>query len=315
MMQALITGAHGFIGRHLSGHLSSMGYQVLGIGHGEWTETEAFRCGVSRWFSGEISADNLMQIKKQFGAPDLIFHLAGGSSVGSSLINPYEDFVRTVQSTAVFLEWIRNHAKSSKVIAISSAAVYGDNHEGSVSELDLTRPSSPYGAHKLMMEQICRSYGENFGLNIVIPRLFSVYGVDLKKQLLWDICGKLSKKGDLRLGGTGRELRDWVHVSDVVRALVEVSKMADHQAPAINIGTGMPISVETIARLVIDAWYCKNELSPALVFNQKTRAGDPHTLVADNKRMKDSEISLRYSIADGLAEYVSWYKKSLGSLF
>lgn len=47
-------------------------------------------------------------------------------------------------------------------------------------------PFSPYGAHKLMMEILCQSYATNFDLQIVIPRLFSVYGTELRKQLLWD---------------------------------------------------------------------------------------------------------------------------------
>ena len=74
--------------------------------------------------------------------------------------------------------------------------------------------------HKLMMEQVCRSYGAAFGLRTIVARLFSVYGLGLRKQLLWDLCKKLSEEGSsVQLGGTGEELRDWVDVGDVTHAL------------------------------------------------------------------------------------------------
>ena len=59
-----------------------------------------------------------------------------------------------------------------------------------------------------------------FRLAAGLPRLFSVYGAELKKQLLWDLCGKFAAGGAVELGGTGNELRDWTDVRDVARALI-----------------------------------------------------------------------------------------------
>ena len=80
---------------------------------------------------------------------------------------------------------------------------------------------SPYGQHKLMMEQMCRSYAVTFGIRSTVARLFSVYGPYLRKQLLWDLCSRLrSGEQTLVLGGTGAEMRDWTDVRDVARFLV-----------------------------------------------------------------------------------------------
>ena len=100
----------------------------------------------------------------------------GGSSVGLSLQNPLDDFTRTVETTARLLEWTRIHAAEAKIVAVSSAAVYGGGHSRPIPESAPIRPYSPYGHHKSMMEALCRSYGENFGLRDAIVRLFSVYG-------------------------------------------------------------------------------------------------------------------------------------------
>ena len=87
-------------------------------------------------------------------------------------------------------------------------------------------PMSPYGQHKLMMEQLCRSYAMIFGLRSTVARLFSVYGPHLRKQLLWDICSRLERNGrTLVLGGTGAEIRDWTDVRDVARLLTKIGEL------------------------------------------------------------------------------------------
>ena len=129
-----ITGANGFIGRHLSRELADAGYFVHGIGHGAIHDADRQRLGLQTWLNGEIDAANLNALAVTDGLPSKIFHLAGGSSVGLSIAQPFEDFSRTVASTARLLEWLRGSAPHCHVIAASSAAVYGAGHTGSISE-------------------------------------------------------------------------------------------------------------------------------------------------------------------------------------
>ena len=140
--------------------------------------------------------------------------------MGASIANPYEDFTRTVATTAELLEWMRLGARNARLVSVSSAAVYGAGHTGPIREEQALLPFSPYGYHKLMMENLCLSYAANYGLAVTVVRLFSVYGSWLKKQVLWDMCSSLaSGTRQLVLGGTGEELRDWTDIRDVVRAL------------------------------------------------------------------------------------------------
>jgi UDP-glucose 4-epimerase len=312
MAFAWITGAYGFIGRYLARSLQVKGYQVAGIGHGAWPKAEAAQWGLSSWLNGEISASNLGQMRQSLGLPDVVFHLAGGSSVGAAIANPHEDFTRTVVSTAELVEWLRQYSPDTQLVAVSSAAVYGSSHSGPIIESARLSPFSPYGAHKLMMEELCRSYAANFGLKLALPRLFSVYGLGLKKQLLWDLCGKFAAGGEIELGGSGDELRDWIDVRDMVQALEQVGRLASEQAPVINLASGSGTAVREIAALVSAQWVDSESASRKVTFSGRSRPGDPYSLVADVSKMRACGIENHISVAQGVAEYVAWYRAQVG---
>lgn len=301
-----ITGAHGFIGRHLAARLSGQGHRVYGLGHGVWPELEASKWGLSGWVNADINAPNLDSLSAVSGKPDWLFHLAGGSTVGVSFANPLEDFTRTVTTTAYLLDWLRTHATKCSIVAASSAAVYGSEFNGNIPESAVTKPYSPYGHHKLMMEQLCQAYSDNFGLKTVVVRLFSVYGPWLRKQLLWDLCSKLATGVDtIQLGGTGDERRDWTDIGDVVRLLELSATFADDRSLVLNGGTGVPTTVREIAQLVKSAWSTKTQLS----FSGDGRPGDPFSLVSDSQHIKKLGFDWQIDVVAGIRSYVNWFKK------
>jgi UDP-glucose 4-epimerase len=306
MKTALITGARGFVGRNLSQALHHQGYKVCGLGHGAWTELECAAWGVDYWLNGEVSKRNLDIVQVNMGKPDVIFHLAGGSSVGPSLSAPEEDFRRSVLSAAELLEWARLAAPDVRLVLASSAAVYGAGHTQAIRETDALAPYSPYGYHKRIAEELFESYGKNFGLNVAIVRLFSVYGTELKKQLLWDACGRLmSDSNRLLLGGSGHEARDWFHISDAVALLQMVT---DHACPdgfIVNGGTGSSITVGQVAEQLCAAW----GVATQVIFSGKSRVGDPQYLVADVERSKMLGFIPKMSWQTGMADYVQWFKR------
>jgi UDP-glucose 4-epimerase len=308
MPSILITGAHGFIGKHLARWLARQGHQVMGLGHGIWPAPEAASWGVTHWLNGDIQSGNLRLLQQAGGTPDVVYHLAGGSSVGVALANPREDFFRTVATTAELLEWIRVDAPQARLVAVSSAAVYGSGHDGPIAEDALLAPYSPYGHHKRMMEELCRSYAASYRLRVSIARLFSVYGAELKKQLLWDICVRLAAgTRPLVLGGSGDELRDWTDVRDVVRALDLISEQASAEVVTINVGTGSGCSVRQIASNVARHWPLSADVD-ALQFSGQSRAGDPFSLVANSTRLNGLDFNWTVPVDDGLADYVRWFQ-------
>jgi UDP-glucose 4-epimerase len=301
-----VTGARGFIGQHLVYQLIQAGTVVAGLGHGALPPELAAQQGITHWINGDIDIHNLQQLSKVSGYPDVIYHLAGGSSVGLSMQTPAEDFRRSVVSTAALLEWIRSSTPQTKLVVSSSAAIYGDTPIDNIPEEGNFTPYSPYGFHKRASELLCTSYAQNFSLQIAIVRLFSVYGPGLRKQLLWDLCCRLQKSPKtLELHGTGQEIRDWLYIHDAIEILIAASNAASPAPFIVNGGTGKGTSVRDVASLL-----CQ-KMNPGVVlkFSGQQRVGDPFSLVADITRLQTVNYIPQYTLSSGLENYVRWFKQ------
>jgi UDP-glucose 4-epimerase len=302
MSTILVTGANGFLGRHVCRIAARQGHRVIGIGHGDWVEETWRQWGLSVWHELDVTLASLVA---HAGAPDLVVHCAGSSSVGFSFENPAQDFDRTVQTTVEVLEYIRTSAPETALVYPSSAAVYGRVAALPINEENPLDPISPYGVHKKMAEDLCRSYGENFGVRVAIVRLFSAYGVELRKQLLWDACRK-AVAGDLRFAGSGRETRDWVNAEDAAKLLLIAGDHAGPDAPAVNGASGHEVAIETILGVLFDAL----ETTGRPEFNGSQRAGDPERYAGDPSRALAWGWTPERPWQDGVREYAQWFLES-----
>lgn len=300
MKTVLVTGAYGFVGRHVARAAAHAGWHVLGIGHGSWGRDEWRQWGLQDWHADDISIEALITYG---GKPDLIVHCAGGGSVGFSMGHPQQDFNRTVVGTLSVLEFIRSYAPEAALVLPSSAAVYGNCGDLPI-RIDSTKnPTSPYGLHKKMAEELCQSYARHFHLKVAMVRLFSVFGQGLRKQLLWDACGKIAQ-GRAVFSGTGHETRDWIHVEDAARLLLAAADRADVTCPVANGGTGRQHSIEDIVSRLCDAF--ATGVVPA--FDGIQRAGDPLHYQANIDEALAWGWTPQEDLTSQLAAYVAWYK-------
>lgn len=295
----IVTGACGFIGRHVAKAFAAEGARVVGIGHGFWTADEWGRWGLARWHAADVSDEALRKLGE---TPSIIVHCAGGSSVSASIEFEAEDEKRTVGTTKGVLDFVVRDAPEARVVLLSSAAVYGEVARLPIKEDANLAPISPYGRHKLTMENLCRSHCERHGISAAILRFFSVYGPELRKQLFWDACRKLEAKSCV-FQGTGDERRDWLHVSDAVGLIRLAAANASSGCTIVNGGSGQSATVrsavELIARLL---------KSPMPQFRGERRQGDPVGYEADIGQARSLGWVPRRPLDQGIADYVAWYR-------
>lgn len=296
--RALVTGAKGFIGAHVCTELARTGYAVDGIGHGGAWSDHAER-GVHRWISGPVDAEHLPEVRY-----DVVIHCAGGSSVVRSIDDPHGQLAKTVSACEAILEWMRTGAsRDARLVFVSSGAVYGAAPVMPIAEDVPPKPVSPYGAHKLMCEELCRTYAGTYGVSVAIVRPFSVYGAGLDRQLLWDAARKAAA-GAPRFAGSGNERRDWLHVSDAARLLVLAAAHATPAVTTLNGGSGEGTRVADVVRMLLAELGTKD--TPT--FDGSTRAGDPPDYIADITRARSLGWSPTTPLAAGLREYARWFE-------
>ena len=303
MKRILITGAYGFLGRHAARKFKEEGHHVTGIGHGKWYAEEYNKWGIDTWVESTITFEAMINTNQLF---DIIVHCGGSGSVGFSTVNPYEDFQKSVQSTLALLEYIRLRKPDCKFIYPSSVAVQGSLPDIPITEDMESNPISPYGFHKKIAEELCRSYHINFGLNIGIIRFFSIYGDGLQKQLLYDACRKIdiAGAGEAIFFGSGGETRDWIHVNDA-SALIYKLALEVQGINILNGGSGNRINIATVLQLLKEEFGSEATIS----FNGAVREGDPRFFWSDNTKLQKYNWETTVNLREGIRSYVNYYKQ------
>ena len=224
----LVTGATGFVGRHLTSALRNAGHDVQ-------THSSA-----TSDIGQELSA---------YSGIGHVFHLAGRTFVPDSWRNPTAFYSANVQGTVNVMDFCRQQKAS--VIVISSY-VYGIPRELPIREDHPVAAVNPYAHTKLLAEDIARFYETQFGVRVAIIRPFNLYGSGQDRRFLIpqlvhdavDAGTSAIKVGDL----TPR--RDYLHIQDLVRLLLLV--MAARATGTYNAGSGESISVSELASTICD---------------------------------------------------------------
>ncbi len=305
MKRVLVTGAYGFLGRYTALLFKKKGYRVIGIGHGHWGFERPEKYGFDEWIAADVDQSGLSHVH---GRIDSVVHCAGGSSVAASLTHPLREFQRTVGSTGAVLEFLRIKNPNAVLIYPSSVAVYGDQKDIALIEDCGAKPVSPYGFYKKIVEGLCESYSRNFEITVAIVRFFSIYGVGLQKQLLWDACCKLTADAEkAKFYGTGTETRDWLNVADAAELIFSLSEIITNGFEIYNGGSGRRLTVNEILTIL------SMELGSSVTFvmGGENKPGDPKHYWADIQKALKLGWSPQTDIKTGLREYVHWFTKHL----
>ncbi|MCU4924878.1 NAD-dependent epimerase/dehydratase family protein [Halobacteria archaeon AArc-dxtr1] len=245
----LVTGGAGFVGSHLVDALAPENdVRVLddlstgrsGLVHEKATLVEGDVCEPST-------------LERAMEGVDVVFHQAAVVSVERSVERPVATNRTNLEATLALLEQARR--ADARVVLASSAALYGHPAELPVSETTPAEPTSPYGIQKLAIDHYARRYAELYDLPTVALRYFNVYGPRQRgpySGVLSTFLEQARADEPLTIQGDGEQTRDFVHVSDVVRANLAAAT-TDETGEAYNVGTGEATSIRTLAETVRQA--------------------------------------------------------------
>ena len=311
-MKAVVTGAAGFIGSHLTERLLRDGHAVMGIDSFDtFYDPQIKRRNIARALSHPsfrlVEADirNQAALEQAIeGDVDVIVHLAARAGVRPSIEQPalYSDV--NINGTVVLLEIARaRHIK--KFVFASSSSVYGNNKKVPFSESDnVDFPISPYAATKKAGELICHTYHHLYGIGMTCLRFFTVYGPRQRPDLAIHKFARLIEAGKpIPIYGDGTMRRDFTYIDDIINGVVAaIDKCAGYHI--YNLGESRPICVgDLIAEI-------EKALGREAIRNHlPTQPGDVDQTYADVAR---AQQELGYhpatDIATGLARFVQWLR-------
>ena len=297
----LVTGGAGFIGYHLCKKLSSLAsnltiYDNLSSGKME---------NVKDVPNVKFVKGDILDLKKlcSLEKADLIYHLAAQVVVPYSMENPLIDFETNAKGTVQVLEKARKD--DAKLVFASSAAVYGNPTVFPTPEEYGFHPFSCYGLSKVVGEEYCSMYQSQYGLDITVLRFANVYGLRCH-GVIHDFLDKLAKNpGKLEIIGTGLQSRDFVHVSDVVDALVTVGSDESTNGKTYNIGFGKTTKIIDLAKMMLKI--LNLEKKTFITTTGVSWQGDVTKIWFDNSKAKkelnwNPKVSLEDSIKEVIAD-------------
>jgi UDP-glucose 4-epimerase len=313
--RVLVIGGLGFIGVNLTIKLSAAGADVAILTpnrakHAE--EVAAFEKDGIQVVEGDLRDQSL--IEQHVGDCQLVINLSGQSGAVRSMEDPWTDLDVNCRGNLVLLEALRARNRDAKVVFAGSRLQYGHVDELPTSEDAPQTALCLHAIHKQTVEKYLDLYNRLFGIRYSIARITNPYGPGQpSSRTAYGVINRMIHMAiadrALIIYGDGTQLRDYVHVDDVVSALIALAASAVADGRAYNVGSGTGTKMVDLAAQVIEiagrgriehvAW-------PALA--QQVETGD---FVADVTRIAD-ELGWRPTIDlhDGLTKTVAFYQQT-----
>ena len=294
MSKVLVTGGAGYIGAHVAAELLKSGYSIRIY--------DDFSNGLHRRVDGKfrdiVDGDMLDRVKllAALDGIDAVIHLAAKKSVEESVKDPLKYYENNVGGTLNLLGAMA--AKGVKqLVYSSSAAVYSPNDKEAVLEDDPTAPLSPYGASKLLSEQLISSVGSAEQISNISLRYFNVVGSNIaefgdnsKDNLVPKVFLALKNGKRPQIYGSdyptpdGTCIRDYIHVQDLALAHLAALKKVEsgYISQVYNVGSGKGYSVKEMMDQISKS--LGRDINPEV---SQARAGDSPKLIASIDKIKE----------------------------
>ena len=321
----IVTGAAGFIGRHVALRLLDQGEEVVGVDdftpyydpalkEARARELEA-RPGFRMERLDVADADAFAALVRRSGARRIV-HLAAQAGVRYSLENPFAYEHANVAGHLSVLEACRHAPGFEHLVYASSSSVYGDRPAGGAGgfceDETLPEPASLYAATKRADELMSATYARLYGLRQTGLRFFTVYGPWGRPDMAYFIFTQKILAGEpIDVFGEGRMSRDFTYVDDIVDGLIGALDRPPAAAEnrILNIGGDRPVELLRMIEVLEGALGRKAEkiLKPM-------QPGDVTATWADVRKLKAlTGYAPKVRIEEGLPRFVDWYRRFYGA--
>jgi len=293
-MKCLVTGGAGFIGSNLVEKLIQLKHDVTVLDNLSTGRLSNLNKFISKIAFYKVDITNKKKLlDSYFYKVDWVFHLAGLADIVPSIENPEKYFNSNVVGTLNILEKSRK-AKIKKLIYAASASCYGIPTEYPTNEVSKIKLEYPYALTKNLGESLVMHWAKIYKMPNISLRFFNVYGPKSRTTGAYGavfgvfLAQKLAKK-PLTIVGDGQQTRDFIHVYDLVDAIVLIAKKAKINQ-IFNLASGTETSVNNIAKIIGGA-----------VVNIPKRPGEPdRSLGSITKIKKELKWKPKISINKGV---------------
>jgi UDP-glucose 4-epimerase len=286
MKKILLTGGRGFIGKHLGKRLVEDGFILA--------STKDNR--------EELDINNMNQLESSGEDVEIVIHLAAKTSIQNSFMKPYEVYHTNVMGTLNLLELAR--IKNIRKFIFLSTYVYGQPKYLPIDEKHPTNPHTPYNQSKLIAEQLCQNYSNNFGINIVTLRPFYIYGPSSNPNtFIPSVVQQISKSGKVLLSGEYTK-RDFLFVEDFINLIKAVLDLFPRGYNLYNVGYGRNYTLKEVSHILAALLNKKITIE----YDDKIRPSDVKEMVADiSKVSKEFNWKPSTSLEEGLESTLEYY--------
>lgn len=306
-MRVMVTGGAGFIGSHLVDACIAAGHDVIAVDDLSTGKRENIHPSAS-FYLADIRSPELARVF-QTERPDVVYHLAAKANVRESMEQPllYAD-VNVLGSLSV-LECCRRYATRKIVYASTGGAAYGEPQFLPVSEDHPINPLDPYGASKHHVEHYLFLYWRNYGLDFTVLRYPNVFGPRQdplgEAGVVAIFTLQMLTGGQPIINGDGEQLRDYVHVLDVVRA--NLLALEEGSGGVYNVGSGSGTSVNRIFEILADLTGFRGER-----LHRPAKQGEVSRIYLDAGRAaRDLGWRPSMSLAEGLRSTIDYFRREV----
>ena len=313
----LVTGANGFLGAHLTEALVQRNARVVGLLR-DYPAESYFHCaGLQERIcvvEGDLADAGLMERALNEHEVDTVLHVAAQAIIGAANRAPLSTFESNIRGTYTLLEACRRVGSVQRIVVASSDKAYGRQEHLPYTEEAPLEGIYPYDASKACADILARSYHATFGLGVAVTRCANLYGPgDLNYSRIVPGTVKSVLEGQrpiIRSDGTPE--RDYLYIGDAVTAylaLAEAIGRDDVAGGAFNFGTGRPVSVLELVRMILET--CgRADLEPEVLGTAGHGEIDRQFLSADKAR-RVLGWEARTPLAEGLERTCRWYREHL----